>query len=39
MIDATQITNTEVFTFTAVRVFKLLGRKVLFLNRKNNTNC
>ena len=34
-----QITNTEIFAFIAVLVFKLLGRKVLFINRKNNRNC
>ena len=39
MIAATQITNIEIFAFTAVLVFKLLSRKVLFLNRKGNRNC
>ena len=34
MIASTQITNTETFAFTAVLVFKLLGRKVLFINRE-----
>ena len=29
MIASTQITNTEIFVFTAVPVFKLLSRKVL----------
>ena len=29
----------EVFSFIAVLVFKLLGRKVLFINRKENRNC
>ena len=39
MIPLTQITNTEIFAFIAVLVFKLLGRKVLFINRKGNRNC
>ena len=39
MITSTQITNTEIFTFIAVLVFKLLSRKVLFINRKDNRNC
>ena len=38
MIPSTQITNTEVFAFIAVLVFKLLSRKVLFINGKNNRN-
>ena len=39
MIALTEITNTEIFAFIAVVIFKLLSRKVLFLNRKNNSNC
>ena len=39
MIPSTQITNTEIFAFMAVLVFKLLGRKILFINGKNNRNC
>ena len=39
MITSTQITNTDIFTFIAVLVFKLLSRKVLFINRKYNRNC
>ena len=39
MITATQITNTEIFVFIAVLVYKLLSRKVLFINGKNNRNC
>ena len=39
MIVSTQITNTEGFTFIAVLVFKLLRRKILFINRKDNRNC
>ena len=39
MIVSTQITNTETFTFIALLVFKLFGRKVLFINRKDNKNC
>ena len=38
MITATQITNTEIFTFIAALIFKLLSRKVLFINRKDNKN-
>ena len=36
MIASTQIANTEIFAFIAVLVFKLLSRKVLFINRKDN---
>ena len=36
MIASTQITNTEIFAFIAVLVFKLLSRKVLLKNRKDN---
>ena len=39
MIAPTPITNNEIFAFIAVLVFKLLGRKVLFINRKDNRNC
>ena len=39
MIVYTQITNTETFAFIAVLVFKLLSYKVLFINRKDNSNC
>ena len=39
MIALTQITNTEVFAFMTVLVFKLLSCKVLFTNRKDNRNC
>ena len=38
MTAYTQITNNEVFTFIAVLVFKVLSRKVLFINRKDNRN-
>ena len=38
MIASTQITTTEIFAFIAVIVFNLLGRKVLFINRKDNRN-
>ena len=34
MIASIQITNTEIFAFVAVPVYKLLSRKVLFINRK-----
>ena len=39
MVASTQITNTEIFAFIAVLIFKLLSRKVLFINRKDNRNC
>ena len=38
IIASTEITNTEDFTFIAFLVFKLLSRKVLFINRKDNSN-
>ena len=38
MIASAQITNTEIFAFLAVLVFKLLSRKVLFVNKKDNRN-
>ena len=37
MIASTQITNTDIFTVIAIRVFKLFSRKVLFINRKDNS--
>ena len=39
MTALAEITNTEIFGFIAALVFKLLNRKVLFLNRKDNTKC
>ena len=41
MIASAQVTNTEIFTFIAVLAFKLLSRKVLFINKqsKGNKNC
>ena len=39
MIISTQITNTEIFAFIAVLVFKLLSRKVFFIKRRDNRNC
>ena len=39
MIEKKKKTNTEIFTFISVLVFKLLNRKGLFLNRKNNKDC
>ena len=38
MIASTQITATEIFVFTTALVFKLLGRKFFFVNRKGNRN-
>ena len=39
MIASTQIANTEILALMAVVVFKILSRKVLFINRKGNRNC
>ena len=39
IIALIQITNTKMFAFIAVLVFKLLNHKVLFINRKDNGNC
>ena len=39
MIASTQITNTEIFAFIAVLIFKLMSREVLFINKKDNRNC
>ena len=39
MIAPIQLANIEVFTFIAVLVSKLLCRKVLFINMKDNRNC
>ena len=36
---STQIANNEIFKFTAVLVLKLMSRKALFINRKDNRNC
>ena len=38
-IDSIQITNSEIFAFIAVLVVKLLSRKVMFINGKDNRNC
>ena len=39
LIASTHITNSEVFRIIVVLVFKLLSRKGLFINRKDNINC
>ena len=39
MIASTQITNTETIAFIHVQIFKLLTRKGLLINRKDNRNC
>ena len=39
MVVLTQITNTELYAFTAVLVFKSLSGKVLVKKRKDNRNC
>ena len=36
MISSTKITNTEIFTFITVLVFKLLSRNFFFINKKDN---
>ena len=33
------LTKSEIFAATTVLVFKLLSRKVLFINKKDNRNC
>ena len=38
MIASTQITNTEACAFIAVLAFKLMSRKILFINKKDNKN-
>ena len=39
MVASSKRANIEVFSFTAVPVFKLLGRKALFITKKDNRNC
>ena len=39
MLASAQIRNTEFFAFIAAPVLKLLRRKVLFTNRKDNRKC
>ena len=39
MISSTQITNSEIFALTVILVSKWFSRKVLLINRKDNTNC
>ena len=39
MIASPQITNNELYAFIAVIAFKLLSRKVLFKNIKDNRNA
>ena len=38
-IASIQMTSNEILAFIAVLVFKLLNRKVLFINKKDNRNC
>ena len=33
------IANTEIFLLIAILVFKLLGRNVMLIKRKDNRNC
>ena len=39
MIASIQITNTDIFAFMAVLLFKLLSGKCLSINRKDYRNC
>ena len=39
MIPSTQITETRIFAFIAFPVFKLLSRRILVINGKDNRNC
>ena len=39
MIASTPIANTEILSFIAILVFKLLSRKDLFVKRKGSGNC
>ena len=39
MIASIQITQNEVFTSIAVEAFKLVGNRVLFIDKKDNRNC
>ena len=34
-----QLTNTEVYAFMSVLVFKLQSREVLLINKKESKNC
>ena len=38
-IASIQMTSNEILAFITVLVFKLLNRKVLFINKKDNRNC
>ena len=38
MIPSTQITETKIFAFIAFPIFKLLSRRILVINRKDNRN-
>ena len=39
MAALAQITSTEIFALITVLLFKLLSRKVLLINRKDDRNC
>ena len=39
MISSAHMTNFKIIAFIAVLAFKLLTRKILFINRKDNRNC
>ena len=38
MIASTPKSNTGIFAFISILVFRILNRKVLFINRRNNRN-
>ena len=38
LIALTEITDSEIFAFLSVLAFKLLSRKIFFINRKNKIN-
>ena len=39
MIPSTKITNTEIFGFIVILVFKSLNRQAFCVNKKDNRNC
>ena len=39
MIASIQITHNEVFTSIAAEAFKLVGNRLLFIDKKDNRNC
>ena len=39
MVASTQITNNDIFAIIVALVLKSLSHRVLFIDRKDNTNC